>query len=304
MQARCKLDARWPGTSTTISTYFFSGEVGIERQGCLASLLGQPPALLLLLFLVCLVFSLCIPPSPRVSRRGYPEVYRRTETEAVKAAARPAAASVSLHHARDLVLPRASSISGVASPPPPFHSPSRWPLLVPSVESGGLRESLETTRCLADPRPLTSNSLTRATLPLLLPRCDTSSWCNLSEGFGRGSKFFFERKWFFWLSLFLCFPRFDRIGDDAWFSIIFQEEEEGYFSSIRDYFARGWAGYGFEVLLGAALNLYGEVERKHDREINLFVTFPMKTFSTVGGTWHKPWPWRIARSPSSKGTKV
>ena len=116
MQARCKLDARWPGTSTTISTYFFSGEVGIERQGCLASLLGQPPALLLL-FLVCLVFSLCIPPSPRVSRRGYPEVYRRRETEAVKAAARPAAASVSLHHARDLVLPRASSISGVASPP-------------------------------------------------------------------------------------------------------------------------------------------------------------------------------------------
>lgn len=53
--------------------------------------------------------------------------------------------------------------------PPPFHSPSRWPLLVPSVESGGLRESLETTRCLADPRPLTSNSLTLATLPLLLP---------------------------------------------------------------------------------------------------------------------------------------
>lgn len=70
--------------------------------------------------------------------------YRRTETEAVKAAARPAAASVSLHRARDLVLPRASSISGVASPPP-LHSPSRWPLLAPSVESGGLRESLETT---------------------------------------------------------------------------------------------------------------------------------------------------------------
>lgn len=61
----CKLDARWPGTSTTISTYFFSGEVGIETEGCLASLLGQAPALLLL---VRLVFSLCIPPSPRVSR--------------------------------------------------------------------------------------------------------------------------------------------------------------------------------------------------------------------------------------------
>lgn len=124
----------------TISTYFFSGEVGIETEGCLASLLGQAPALLLL---VCLVFSLCIPPSPRVSRGGI-QRYRRTETEAVKAAARPAAASVSLHRARDLVLPRASSISGVASPPP-LHSPSRWPLLAPSVESGGLRESLETT---------------------------------------------------------------------------------------------------------------------------------------------------------------
>lgn len=94
--------------------------------------------------LSCASFPLCIPLTSEVSRGGPTEV-SRNRNRSVKAAARPAAASVSLRHARDLVLPRASSVSGVVSPPSPFHSPSRWPLLVPSVESGGLRESLETT---------------------------------------------------------------------------------------------------------------------------------------------------------------
>lgn len=191
--------------------------------------------------------------------------------------------------------------------PPPFHSPSRWPLLVPSVESGGLRESLETTWCLADPRPLTSNSLTLATLPLLLPPFQDAiqvrdATCPRDSDGGVSSSL--RESDFFGCRYFFVFLDSIEFGDDAWFSIIFQEEK-GYFSYIRDHFAYRWAaGYGFEVLLGAALNLYGEVERKHDREINLFVMFPMKTFSTVGGTWHEPWPWRIARSPSSKGTKV
>lgn len=180
------LQARRSGTSTTISTYFFSGEVGIETEGCLASLLGQAPALLLL---VCLVFSLCIPPSPRVSRGGI-QRYRRTETEAVKAAARPAAASVSLHRARDLVLPRASSISGVASPPP-LHSPSRWPLLAPSVESGGLRESLETTWCLADqPLRFVDSRYSPAAFKHAVQVCDTICPKDSDGGVGSWEKWF------------------------------------------------------------------------------------------------------------------
>lgn len=53
-----------------------------------------------------------------------------------------------LRLARDPVLPRASSVSGVVSPPspPPFHSPSRWPLLVPvSRVRRTPRIALETT---------------------------------------------------------------------------------------------------------------------------------------------------------------
>lgn len=141
--ARCKRCSLAGNLYNDFHLLLFGGEVGIEI-GLSRLSLGQAPA--------SSSSSSCASCSPFAFhlRHGYREGgqrYRRTETEAVKAAARPAAASVSLHHARDLVLPRASSISGVASPPSPSpsHSPSRWPLLVPSVESGGLRESLETT---------------------------------------------------------------------------------------------------------------------------------------------------------------
>lgn len=170
MQARCKLDARWPGTSTTISTYFFSGEVGIERQGCLASLLGQPPSLPRVPRVLPLHSTFATGIAKGVSR-GISQKRNRSRQGGGASGGR-------LRLAPPRSRPRSPSrflYLGGGIAPPPFHSPPRWPLLVPSVESGGLRESLETTRCLADPRPLTSNSLTRATLPLLLPRCDTSS---------------------------------------------------------------------------------------------------------------------------------